>query len=199
MEGQSFISSNRGKKLFPGTISISDDPFEELTMPIPFDFVGLPRERVYLVKDGVIEDGVYDYNTALKYNKKCTANTLPPEDSSLGALPFNIVMKEGDNTIEEMISSTKKGVYISRLHYVNILNPMSVQLTGMTRNGTFLIEDGKTTNAIKNMRFNTSAIDILKAVDMITKERQKKQGLFGPTVAPYIRTNNFAFSSKTSF
>ncbi|MBA7675306.1 hypothetical protein ES703_83536 [subsurface metagenome] len=108
-------------------------------------------------------------------------------------------MKEGDSTISEMISSTKKGIYISRLHYVNILNPMSVQLTGMTRDGTFLIEDGKLGRAIKNMRFNNSVVDMLKAVDMISKERQTKSGFVAPTVAPYLRANNFTFSSKTSF
>ncbi len=199
MENKSFVSHNRGKKIFPETINISDDPFDELTMPLPFDLVGYPREKIDLIKDGVVKDGVYDHLTALKYNKKCTGNTLPPEHASFGALPFNLVMKEGSNSVEEMISSTKKGIYISRFHYVNILNPMSIQLTGMTRNGTFLIEDGKLGRAIKNMRFNTSVIDMLKAVDMISKERQTKSGFIGPTVAPYLRTNNFTFSSKTSF
>lgn len=152
---------------------MSDDPFNELTMPIPFDMVGYPREKTDLIKNGVIKDGVYDHLTALKYNKKCTGNTLPPEHTSFGAIPFNLVMKEGSNSVEEMISSTKKGIYISRFHYVNILNPMSVQLTGMTRDGTFLIENGKIVRAIKNMRFNASVIDMLKAVDMISKERDK--------------------------
>ncbi|NVM46978.1 MAG: hypothetical protein HWN79_18900 [Candidatus Lokiarchaeota archaeon] len=124
---------------------------------------------------------------------------MPPEHASSGALPFNVVMKEGDKNIEEMISSTKKGVYISRLHYVNILNPMSIQLTGMTRNGTFMIEDGEITKAVKNMRFNTSVVDMLKGVDMISKERKAKEGFIAPTVAPYLRTNNFTFSSNTSF
>lgn len=199
MEGKSFVCNNRGKKIFPETITVSDDPFDELTMPIPFDLVGYPREKIDLIKDGVIKDGVYDHLTALKYNKKCTGNTLPPEHASFGALPFNLVMKKGSNSVEEMISSTKKGIYISRFHYVNILNPMSVQLTGMTRDGTFLIEGGKLGRAIKNMRFNTSVIDMLKAVDMISKERQTKSGFIGPTVAHYLRTNNFTFSSKTSF
>lgn len=199
MEGKSFVCNNRGKKIFPETITVSDDPFDELTMPIPFDLVGYPREKIDLIKDGVIKDGVYDHLTALKYDKKCTGNTLPPEHASFGALPFNLVMKKGSNSVEEMISSTKKGIYISRFHYVNILNPMSVQLTGMTRDGTFLIEGGKLGRAIKNMRFNTSVIDMLKAVDMISKERQTKSGFIGPTVAPYLRTNNFTFSSKTSF
>jgi len=199
MEGKSFVCHNRGKKIFPEAINISDDPFDELNMPIPFDLVGYPREKIDLIKDGVIKDGVYDHLTALKYNRKCTGNTLPPEHASFGALPFNLVMKEGDNSVEEMISSTKKGIYISRFHYVNILNPMSIQLTGMTRDGTFLIEDGKLARAIKNMRFNTSVVDMLKAVDMISKERQTKSGFIGPTVAPYLRTNNFTFSSKTSF
>jgi len=199
MEGKSFVCHNQGKKIFPETITVSDDPFDELTMPIPFDLVGYPREKIDLIKDGVIKDGVYDHLTALKYNRKCTGNTLQPEHASFGALPFNLVMKEGSNSVEEMISSTKKGIYISRFHYVNILNPMSVQLTGMTRDGALLIEDGKLGRAIKNMRFNTSVIDMLKAVDMISKERQIKSGCIGPTVAPYLRTNNFTFSSKTSF
>jgi len=199
MEGKSFVSHNRGKKIFPEAITVTDDPFDELTLPIPFDLVGYPREKIYLIKDGIVEDGVYDHLTALKYNRKCTGNTLPPEHASFGALPFNLVMKEGDNSFEEMVSSTKRGIYISRLHYVNILNPMSVQLTGMTRDGTFLIENGKMIRAIKNMRFNISVIDMLKAVDMISKERQTKSGFVGPTVAPYLRTNNFTFSSKTSF
>ena len=199
MEGKSFVCHNQGKEIFPGTITVSDDPFDEITMPIPFDLVGYPREKIDLIKGGVIKDGVYDHLTALKYNRKCTGNTLPPEHASFGALPFNLVMKEGSDSVEEMIFSTKKGIYISRFHYVNILNPMSIQLTGMTRDGTFLIEDGKLGRAIKNMRFNTSVVDMLKAVDMISKERQTKPGFIGSTVAPYLRTNNFAFSSKTSF
>jgi len=199
MEGKSFICNNQGKKIFPENITISDDPFDKLNMPLPFDLVGYPREKIYLIKDGVVKDGVYDHLTALKYNRKCTGNTLSPEQASFGALPFNLAMKEGSNSVEEMISSTKKGIYISRFHYVNIVNPMSIQLTGMTRNGTFLIEDGKLGRAIKNMRFNTSVVDMLKTVDMISKERKTKEGFIGPTVAPYLRTNNFTFSSKTSF
>lgn len=198
-EGKSFFSANRRKKIFPEIITILDNPLDEFTLPMPFDFVGYPREKIYLIKDGVIIDGVYDHLTALKYNLKCTANTLPPESASMGAIPFNPVMKGGEDNIRDIISNTKKGVYITRFHYVNVLNPMSVQLTGMTRDGTFLIEDGKMIKAIKNMRFNTSVIDMLKAVDMISKERQTKKGFVGAVVAPYLRTNNFTFSSKTSF
>lgn len=198
-EGKSFFSANRRKKIFPEIITILDNPLDEFTLPMPFDFVGYPREKIYLIKDGVIIDGVYDHLTALKYNLKCTANTLPPESASMGAIPFNLVMKGGEDNIQDIISNTKKGVYITRFHYVNVLNPMSVQLTGMTRDGTFLIEDGKMIKAIKNMRFNTSVIDMLKAVDMISKERQTKKGFVGAVVAPYLRTKNFTFSSKTSF
>ncbi|MBA3063290.1 MAG: hypothetical protein FP833_10130, partial [Atribacteria sp.] len=99
MEGKSFVCNNQGKKIFPETITVSDDPFDELTMPIPFDLVGYPREKIDLIEDGVIKDGVYDHITALKYNRKCTGNTLPPEQASFGALPFNLVMKEGSNSV----------------------------------------------------------------------------------------------------
>ncbi|MEA1940280.1 MAG: TldD/PmbA family protein [Candidatus Caldatribacteriota bacterium] len=199
MEGKSFISGKQGKKLFPKSITISDDPDEKCTIPIPFDFIGYPRNKIELIKDGVIIDGVYDYLTALKYNRRCTGNTLPPENASMGALPFNLVMKGGEYSSEDMVSNTKNGIYINRFHYVNVLNPMSIELTGMTRDGTFLIENGKITRAIKNMRFNVSVVDLLKGVDMISRERKTKAGLVGPVVAPYLRTNNFTFSSKTSF
>jgi predicted Zn-dependent protease len=98
-----------------------------------------------------------------------------------------------------MIRNTEEGIYISRLHYVNLLNPMSIELTGMTKDGTFLIENGKLTKAIKNMRFNTSVVHMLQGVDMISRERQVKPGLAGPIVAPYIRTHHFTFTSKTNF
>jgi len=199
MEKKSFISGKQGKKLFPESITISDDPFDKLTMPIPFDFVGYPRGKVDLIKNGVIVDGVYDHLTALKYNKNCTGNTLPPESASMGAASFNIAMKQGEDQLEDMILNTEKGVYINRFHYVNMLNPMSIELTGMTKDGTFLIENGQLTKAIKNMRFNTSVVDLLKSVDMISRERQTKPGFVGPVVAPYIRTNHFIFSSKTNF
>lgn len=199
MEGKSFVSGKQGEKLFPKSITISDDPFEKLTMPIPFDFVGYPRKRIDLIKDGVIINGVYDHLTALKYNMECTGNTLPPESASMGALSFNIVMKQGKDQLEDMILNTKKGVYINRFHYVNVLDPMNLELTGMTRDGTFLIENGKLTKAIKNMRFNSSVVDLLKGVDMISRERHTKPGFVGPVVAPYLRTNHFTFSSKTNF
>ncbi|MEA2021866.1 MAG: TldD/PmbA family protein [Candidatus Caldatribacteriota bacterium] len=199
MEGKSFVSGKQGEKLFPESITISDDPFEKLTMPIPFDFVGYPRKRIDLIKNGVVINGVYDHLTALKYNMECTGNTLPPESASMGALSFNIVMNQGDDQLKDMILNTKKGVYINRFHYVNVLDPMKIELTGMTRDGTFLIENGKLTKAIKNMRFNTSVVDLLKGVDMVSRERHTKPGFVGPVVAPYLRTNNFIFSSKTNF
>ncbi len=198
-EGKSFVAKNMNKDLFPDIVSILDDPFDEFTLPIPFDFVGQAREKRYLIENGVIRDGVYDHITALKYHKSATGNTLSPEEASFGAIPFNLVMKGGKSHPMDMISHTDYGIYVTRFHYVNVLNPMSVQLTGMTRNGTFLIENGKISKAIKNMRFNTSMIDMLKAVDMVSEERYRKPGFVGPTVAPYIRTNHFVFSSKTEF
>ncbi len=198
-EGKSFVCNYENEKIFPDIINLADDPFDELALPIPFDVVGYPREKVYLIEKGIVRDGVYDYLTALKYNQKCTGNTLSGEDASWGALPFNLALEGGTVSRDEMISRTERGILISRLHYVNVLNPMSAQLTGMTRDGTFLVEDGKISKAIKNMRFNTSVIDMFKAVDLISREREAKAGWVGSTVAPYIRTNNFTFSSKTSF
>ncbi|RKX41764.1 MAG: TldD/PmbA family protein, partial [Thermotogae bacterium] len=103
-----------------------------------------------------------------------------------------------ETPVEEMISSTEKGVYVNRFHYMNIVDPFEALLTGMTRDGTFLIEKGKLTRAIKNMRFNVKFFDFTKNIEAISNETETVGGDYFPIVAPYMKANNFTFSSKTA-
>ena len=100
-----------------------------------------------------------------------------------------------------MISSTERGILISEFHYTNILDPMKMTITGMTRNGTFLIENGAITKGVKNMRFTDSVLNMLSNVEMISRDTELCGGFFGGGgfVTPALKINNFNFSSETKF
>ena len=169
-----------------------------MTPGLPFDFEGSPRQRVPLIENGIFRSTVHDRRTAKLSGVENTGHALPQPDSN-GPMPLNMVMSAGDSSLEEMIASTEKGLLVTRLHYTNILNPMTMLLTGMTRDGLFKIEDGKVTNGLKNMRFTESVLHILNNVEELSKKLYKTETFWGGggTVAPAIKVNDFHFTSKT--
>jgi PmbA protein len=198
-EGRSFLSGKLGKKVFGDNITLVDDVYHELSGGLPFDFEGMPRQKVVLVENGVAKAVVHDRKTAKKEGTETTGHGLPVPNTS-GPIPLNIVMQTGDASVEDMISSTKKGILVTQFHYANTVNPMKLTVTGMTRNGTFLIEDGKVTKAVKNMRMTESLEKILNNVEMTGKDAIKCRGFFGGgLVVPALKVNNFTFSSGTDF
>jgi len=198
-EGRSFLSGKLGEKVFGDNINIDDDVYHELSGGLPFDFEGIPRRKVALVENGVAKSVVHDRKTALKEGVESTGHGLPVPNTS-GPIPLNVVFQPGGVSKEEMIASTKKGVLVTQFHYTNTVNPMKLMVTGMTRNGTFLIEDGKVTKPVKNMRMTESLVKILNNVDMIGKDLLKCRGFFGGgLVVPSLKVNNFTFSSGTDF
>jgi predicted Zn-dependent protease len=198
-EGRSFLSGKLGKKVFGDNINISDNVFHELSSGLPFDFTGMPRRKVTLVENGVAKAIVHDRRTAKKDGVETTGHGLPLPNTS-GPIPLNIVFQPGEASLEDMIASTKKGILVTQFHYANTVNPMKLVVTGMTRNGTFLIEDGKVTKAVKNMRMTESLEKILNNVEMIGKDAVKRRGFFGGgLVVPALKVNNFTFSSSTDF
>ncbi len=198
-EGRSFLSGKLGKKVFGDNITLVDDVYDKLSGGLPFDFEGMPRERVVLIENGISKAVVHDRKTAKKEGVQTTGHGLPVPNTS-GPIPLNIVMQTGDASVEEMISSTKKGILVTQFHYTNTVNPMKLTVTGMTRNGTFLIEDGKVTKAVRNMRMTESLEKVLGNVEMIGKDAVKRSGFFGGgLVVPALKVNNFTFSSGTDF
>ncbi len=198
-EGRSFLTGKLGQKVFGENITIEDNVYHELAGGLPFDFEGIPRQKVTLVEGGVARTVVHDRKTAKKAGAQTTGHGLPIPNTS-GPIPLNMVMQTGDASVEDMIASTRKGILVTQFHYTNTVNPMKLMLTGMTRNGTFLIENGKVTKPVKNMRMTESLEKILNNVEMIGRDAVKRRGFFGGgLVVPALKVNNFTFSSGTDF
>ena len=198
-EGRSFLSGKLGKKLMGDNISIVDDVYHPQNLGMPFDFEGLPRQKVSLIENGVAKRVVYDRLTAKKAKKQSTGHALP-QPNTHGPLPTNLILMPGDSSLKEMIASTKKGVLVTEFHYTNIIDPMKMTLTGMTRNGTFLIENGTISRGIKNMRFTESVLKALSNVELLSKDLKLCNSFFGGGfVTPSLKINNFNFSSGTKF
>jgi predicted Zn-dependent protease len=123
-----------------------------------------------------------------------------PQPNRYGAAPWNMVVTAGDSSLDEMIKSTKRGLLVTHFHYTNLAERRELVLTGMTRDGTFLIENGKIKHPVKNMRFTQSVIEALSNVEMISRDRISASAFFGGSfVVPSMKINGFNFSSETKF
>ncbi len=199
-EGRSFMCNQLGKKLLGENVTIWDNGLDMGGFNTPFDFEGMPKREVTFFQNGIAKGVTHDSLTAGKVGVESTGHrSLPP--GSGGPIPRNLFMRGGNSSLEEMIRSTERGIYIHRFHYVNVSEPKRAIITGMTRDGTFLIEGGKMTKPLKNLRFTQSILDALSAVSLISKETK----LVAPeaeyeipfltgSVVPALKIENFSFS-----
>ncbi len=185
-----------GKRIAPDYLNFYDDPTDERQIPVPFDFVGTKREKFPIIENGEFKNVIYSYTAALMFGEKPTGHTFNLSQPD-AAFPVNPVIKGGTDEKEELFSRVRSGVYIHRFHYVNIVDPSELVLTGMTRDGFFLIEDGKITKPLRNMRFNISFYELLKNLKGMSKETEAVESGFTGVVAPYILVEYFNFTSKT--
>ncbi|MDA3935913.1 MAG: TldD/PmbA family protein [Actinomycetota bacterium] len=170
-EGRSFMSGHTGERLMSPLVTIADDALASYAMGPTFDYEGVGKTRAALVDHGVVGGPVTDSYWAARTGTANSGHALPAP-SAWGPLPLNLEMAPGDSSIDELIGSVKRGVYVTRFHYVNVEDPVPVLLTGMTRDGTFLIEDGKLMRPLKNLRFTQSAVQALNNVRGVTRERR---------------------------
>jgi PmbA protein len=193
-EGRSFMSGKIGQKLFGENVSIYDDVYHELLRGRPFDSEGIPRKRVTIADKGVLKGPVYDRATAAKEGKESTGHGLPVPNTS-GPEPSSVIM-DGVDAVpqEELLAQTERGILVTRFWYVNVVDPMKVILTGMTRDGTFLVENGRITTGIRNFRFNQSVIELLGHIEAMSFPVRS-----GGCVVPGLRVRDFNFSSGTEF
>src|ERR1700736_6853457 len=138
------MSGRLGEKVVGENVSIRDDFTHPLGSGIPFDFEGVPRTVVPLIDHGVAKDVVYDLYYAAKLKHKNTGHALPAPHS-VGAMPLNIVVDSGTTALEAMIRDTKHGVLVTRTWYIRLVDQKQTLITGMTRDGLFLIERGRVT------------------------------------------------------
>jgi len=201
-EMTSFLSGKTGKKVMSPEISIFDDGNDKAGASMPFDFEGVPKKKVYFVKNGVAMGPVYDSLYAARYKVRSTGHALPAAWGS-GPLPGNIFIKPGKKTKEALISSVKDGLLVTRFFYINgYLNTPKALMTGMTRDGTFRIKNGRIVGAVKNLRFTESISAAFSRVAGVSKETQLVKnwwGDIGCCSAPSIYIKKFNFSGKTEF
>ena len=197
LEGKSCFSERIGEKLMSGKISIHDDALSALTLGLPFDFEGTPKTRVDLVKEGVVLGGVHDRRSAKQAGVESTGHALPPPNPE-GPFPLNLFMETDSTGLDEMVRSTKRGLFVSRFHYSNIVHPTEAVITGMTRDGTWLIEDGEIKFPVKNFRFTQSIIDALRDVELVGSESElASEFFFSASRVPALKISSFNFTGKS--
>jgi PmbA protein len=195
---RSCLNDRMGKSLFGKNITIADDVYHPLQMGAPFDGEGMPRERVLLVDRGVPNNLVYSRAAAKAARKLPTGHgfMLPNE---YGEAPMNLVFTGGDSSLERMIASTERGLLVTRIWYIREVEPYEKIMTGMTRDGLFLVEKGRVTSAVKNFRFNQSLLEALRAVEMLGPAVRATGEEAFEMVIPAMKIRDFQFTEVTKF
>jgi len=195
---RSCLNDRMGKQLFGNYIDISDDVYHPLQQGAPFDGEGVPRQRVSLVEGGVPKNLVYSRVAAKAARKSPTGHgfALPNE---YGEAPMNLVFGGGDASVEKMIASTDRGLLVTRLWYIREVDPYEKVMTGMTRDGLFLVENGRVTGAARNFRFNQSLIEMLKNVETLGPAVRATGEEAFEMVVPAMKVRDFHFSEVTKF
>jgi len=200
-EKRSFMSGKLGERITGESITIRDDGYDTSSIPMPFDFEGVPKQKLTLIENGVAKNVVYDSFAAGREEGAASTGHALPSPNTMGPIPVNLFMETGSASKDEMLAATERGIWVTRFHYTNPLHPVKTVLTGMTRDGTFLIENGKIAKPIKNLRFTQSILEALADADMIGSKAETVKSMYGSfaTVAPAIRVNGFRFTGTTDF
>jgi PmbA protein len=198
-EGRSFLVGRLGQRICSPLVTVVDDATAADTIGVGFDFEGVPRRRVTLIDQGVAAGLVYDFRTATGHGVEPTGHGLPAP-STEGALPLHLAMLPGQTPQAELVAGLERGLLVTRFHYTNLVSLMDTTITGMTRDGTFWVEDGMVVGAVRNLRFTQSILEALSAVRAVGRETEMAaEDGYGAARAPALAIDRFAFSSATTF
>jgi PmbA protein len=170
-EGRSFMSGRIGEKVTGEAFTLVEDALDPRTLAIPFDFEGTPKRRVTLVERGVARGPVYDRTSAKAAGVRSTGHAADPSRYANGGHAANLTMAGGAAPHDELVGAVGNGLLITRFHYTNTPDPRSATMTGTTRDGTFLVEDGKITRALANVRYTMSALDLFAGIELLGPQR----------------------------
>jgi predicted Zn-dependent protease len=172
LEGRSYLSGRIGEQVFHPAFSLADDGLDPRGLPKSFDLEGVPKQRVSLVEQGVARDVVWDRRTAKQAGdgRVSTGHALSAPAQSFGPIPFNLSVAGGDATVDELVERVEDGIYVTRLHYLGVVDPREGIITGMTRDGTFRVRDGKVGEPLVNLRFTTSFPDLVARLLGLSRE-----------------------------
>lgn len=197
-EGRSFMCDNFGKQIMSPLVSIWDDGLDPSGLPRPFDFEGVPKQKVIVIEKGVAKNVVFDSYTAGIEGRESTGHALPAPNT-MGPLPTNLFMAPGSSTLEEMLNSLDKGFLITRFHYTVPVDPKRTVVTGMTRDGTFWVEKGEVAYPVKNLRFTQNYVKAFAAAEAVALYPRLVPTDMGGVRAPAIKIAEFEFTGVTEF
>jgi len=196
-EHRSFMNDRFGQRITGEAITLYDDGLDPAGLATAFDPEGVAKQRVEMIVNGHANAVVYDSYTAHREGKQSTGHASGGA-GVWGPLPRNVFLAPGDADLDAMIADTPRGILVTRFHYTNVLHPVKTVFTGMTRDGTFWIENGQVAHPVKNLRFTQSILDALDTVSAIGRET-KLQAEGGACRVPALRLDAFEFSSATEF
>jgi PmbA protein len=198
-DGSSFFVGNVGKRLLGENFTLLDDAVDSGFLPFPFDMEGMPKRRVALVENGVVRTPMLDKAWADRLGMVPNAGAWQLGSPEHGAA-FHLSMAGGTSSREEMIASTKLGIWVTRFNYVNgLLEPKSALMTGTTRDGTFLIRDGKVAARLPNLRWTQSMVEAFANIEALSRERRSIgtwYNTFGGTLAPVTKIRGWNITGK---
>lgn len=194
-EDRSFFEP--GKRVGSSLVTITDDGSDAAGLPAGFDAEGVPKQRLTLIDAGVCRDLAFDAQTAARAGRHSTGHGLPAPNP-YGPFPTNMVMAAGDTSFGDLVAGLDRGLLVTRFHYTNPVYPKRVVITGMTRDGTFLVEHGRIVGPVRNLRFTMSYLDALANVEAVSRDRRCLRGFLGGSVVPALRLSSFSFTGATA-
>ncbi|HEV2688905.1 MAG TPA: TldD/PmbA family protein [Bryobacteraceae bacterium] len=199
MEDQrSFLTERLNTKLFGDNIHIYDDVAHPLQAGDPFDGEGVPRRKLTLVDGGVPRQLAYSRASAQRAGVEPTGHGFPLPNE-IGEAPLNIVIGGGSTSLDAMVASTERGILVTRLWYIREVDPFQKIMTGMTRDGTFLVEDGRVVAGLRNFRFNQGLIELLNNVEAFSPPVRASGEEAFDMVVPAMKVRDFNFTEVTRF
>ncbi len=193
-EERSFFEA--GRCIGSDLVTLVDDAGDPAGLPQAFDYEGVGKQRVTLVERGVCRDVVHDSMTAGREGGTSTGHGFPAPNP-YGPFPMNQLMAPGEASREELVAGLDRGLLVTRFHYTNTVHPKLAIVTGMTRDGLFLVEKGEIVGPVRNLRFTQSYLDALAAVDAVGRDRRLLRGFLGSVVVPAVRISSFSFTGAT--
>ena len=185
-----------GKRIGSDLVTIYDDGRDPAGLPLWFDYEGVAKRRVDLVERGICREVVSDAQTAARDGVASTGHGLPAPNP-WGPFPLNMFMEAGDAPRDDLIAGLDRGLLVTRFHYTNPVHPKLAIVTGMTRDGTFLVEDGKIVGPVKNLRYTQSYLAALAGTVAVASERKTLKGFLGGVVVPAVRIDGWTFTGGT--
>jgi predicted Zn-dependent protease len=185
-----------GKAVGSDLVTIRDDGADPAGLPMAFDYEGVAKQRVELLERGVCRSVVYDAQTAARDDVRSTGHGLPAPNP-YGPFPLNMVMEPGTASRDELIGGLERGLLVTRFHYTNPVHPKLAIVTGMTRDGTFLVEGGRIVGPVRNLRYTQSYLEALFRTVAVGRDRRTLRGFLGGVVVPAVRIDSWTFTGTT--